>query len=156
MDGGIKVSNLGEAPSSCPICKSAYLSDKHQNTCIAKHHQINLPTPKAVSAEKIAKEIVNLVARSVGSLSVFALQVNIAEQIKLAQEEAKRDAIIEFCEGDTSKAAEIEQAAYAKGFSDGQVEMRERAAKVAEDFEAVNSGQYGREIADRIRQLKSP
>lgn len=115
------------------------------------------PTPKAVSAIERANSIVDVSFRRVlGNVTADGLVKLIAKQIKLAQEEAKRDAIIEFCEGDTSKAAEIEQAAYAKGFSDGQVEMRERAAKVAEDFEAVNSGQYGREIAERIRQLKSP
>lgn len=71
-------------------------------------------------------------------------EVDQVKAIALALRAAKRDAIIEFCEGEDSKMAEIERAAWEAGFRDGNVnptaqEWREKgfsagveaAAKVA-------------------------
>lgn len=87
-------------------------------------------SPKAMTPEERAKEINKWMISEMGleNLTDSNLQSYLAEQIKLAQEEARAEGMKkgwQIPEG-------IRMAGYNKGFSDGQVAMREDCASLVE------------------------
>lgn len=85
------------------------------------------PNQKRMTAEERTRELFSLWHAEHWPLFCKRMCEIVDEACAEAREEAARDAIIEFCEGEDSQAAEIERKGYTKGFSDGSRQMREKA-----------------------------
>lgn len=81
----------------------------------------------------------------------------IATAINKAREEAKRDAIIELCEGEDCFVANRMLESHAKGYREGHNEAIERAAEIADehngcvDIKCLRESNCGASIAQAIR-----
>ena len=103
-----------------------------------------------MTPKKRAEKIFSLLATYTPVLEIFETKTGEAialEKIAVQIEEAEREAVHKAIVGSFTKE-------YQAKFDEGFHVAQEKAARLAEDFEAVNSGQYGREIAGYIRELK--
>lgn len=131
----------------CGICGFAYLSDNHAVNCMTSQSvrdmsraQTSPDESKRTAEERVESILGDLEGRRMGKQQINIWRERLIREIKLAQEEAYHQGYVDMIH------------VFEDGFKDGQVAMRETAARFIET--GPHAGISVAVLADMVRALE--